>query len=292
MTNSDPFIPNTEGVWLDLDAETYHKAPGVSQSRLKEFDAYASPRHYRARKPRAATPDMEFGTICHTALLEPLNLPRAYHVRPDEYPAEGKGGSILKPWHGQSTWCKNWLESHSDRPIITAEREACIERIVERVNALPEFGAALAHGQREVSYFKRDPVTGLLCKCRCDVLATDNEGVTWVFDLKKVQTGEGRRTAFQRQVMDRGYHVQAASYLHITGASRFVFVPFDDDEPFDAIQWEPDAEMLSLGLMEYRRMLDAFSRAIPNDFQDGYAGGIHQLGLPNWARRQMNQEWL
>jgi hypothetical protein len=39
-------------------------------------------------------------------------------------------------------------------------------------------------------------------------------------------------------------------------------------------------------------MLDAFSRAIPNDFQDGYAGGIHQLGLPNWARRQMNQEWL
>jgi exodeoxyribonuclease VIII len=278
------FEPNTEGVWLDLPAEVYHKAPGVSQSRLKEFDEHATPLHYKNRKPKLPTPDMEFGTICHTAVLEPDNMPRAYYLQPETYPDE-KGK--LKPWHGGSTWCKNWLATHADRPVIDKEAELRIAQAAKRVIALPEFGAALRAGQREVSCFKKDAATGLLCKCRLDCMATTEDGVTWIFDMKKVQSGEADHDNFQKTALDRGYHIQAASYLQLTGASRFVFVPFDDDVPFDAAQWELDEDVLKLGAVEYRRILNAFAECVYNDEWPGYAPGIAKIVLPRWAKKRL-----
>lgn len=294
MTQSD-FIPDTEGVWLDLDAETYHKAPGISQSRLKEFAEFASPLHYLKRKPKAVTADMEFGTICHTAILEPLNLPRAYHLKPETYPSEGKGGAVVqKPWNGNSNWCQQWLETHTDRPVITKDREPAIARIAAELTNDPQgkraaFTNALRYGQREASYFQRDAVTGLLVKCRCDVMATDGDGITWIFDLKKVQSGAAGFEDFQKTVLDRGYHIQAASYLHITGASRFVIVSFDDDEPFDAIQWEPDADILRLGLAEYRSILNRFAVCVKSNEWPGYHAGISPLTLPYWAKKRLEE---
>lgn len=285
------FAPNAEGVWYDLTSEVYHKAQGISQSRLKEFDEFATPLHYLARRPKSPTEDMEFGTICHTAILEPELLPRAYHLRPETYPADGKKGeTVQKPWNGNSNWCDAWLQAHADRPVIRKPAEDKISRIVARVNRLPEFSTALKYGRREVSHFKIDHHTGLLCKCRVDVLAKEQgEGETWIFDLKKVQSGCADFESFRDDALDRGYHIQAASYLRITGAQHFVFVPFDDDEPFDACQWEPDEEFLRLGLVEYRRILNAFAECVKADSWPGYAQGIHPLTLPYRGVRRLKE---
>src|SRR5579871_516069 len=79
-----PFAPDTEGVWLDLPAKTYHAAPGVSQSTLKRFGEAGSPLHFKTQKPKLASPDMQFGTVCHTAILEPAKLDGSFVVQPAE----------------------------------------------------------------------------------------------------------------------------------------------------------------------------------------------------------------
>lgn len=281
-----------EGVWLDLPAEVYRKAPGVSQSMLKEFGDCATPLHWRASRPKEATPDMEFGTILHTAILEPENLSSAYYVRPDQYPSENKKTKevVMKKWTGNADWCKGWLEEHSDRPVISKSVESKIPNIVSRVKALAECGSALQFGKREVSWFKRDETTGLLCKCRTDLIADSLNGVRWIFDLKKVQAGAASHDLFSKHAADIGYHIQAASYLKLTGADRFVFVTFDDDEPFDACQYEADAQMLDHGAYEYRRLLDAYAVCVKSDKWPGYEEGIKPLKLPAYAVRRLTQE--
>lgn len=295
MFTQTPFVPGTEGVWLNLPAEVYHRSPGVSQSTLKEFGEYATPLHYKARKRKVPTEDMEFGTICHTAVLEPGKLAEAYYLEPEVYPAlvKGKKGepdsTIAKKWSNNADWCKDWNREHDDRPIIDKLREADIPHIVKRVSALTEFGSALKHGQREVSFFKRDEITGLLLKCRTDVFVRDADGADWIFDLKKVQSGGASREEFSKSIADFGYHIQAASYMQITGSAHFVFVPFDDAEPFDACQWEVEQADLDAGAFEYRRLLNEFAVCTKNDTWTGYRGGIDKIGLPAYAKKKLTQ---
>lgn len=282
-----PFVPATEGVWLDLPAEVYRNAPGVSQTLLKDFGEHATPLHFRSGKPKKVTEDMEFGTICHTAILEPGNLASAYYIQPDEYPAVVKKQDVMKPWHGWADFCKDWIKDHSARPIIDKEKEARIPKIVKRVSELPECGSALQHGKREVSWFKRDEVTGLLCKCRTDLIADDRNGLRWIFDLKKVQVGCASGEEFAADAYARGYHIQAASYLKITGADRFVFVAFDDNEPFDAAQWQLGPEDMEAGAFEYRRLLDAYAECVKSDKWPGYKPGINALKFPAYAKKKL-----
>jgi hypothetical protein len=216
--------------------------------------------------------------------LEPANLGNAYVIRP-----EHKAGDADDEWHGKKKWCKEWNKAHSDKVVITKEKSDRIPRIVARLKELPEFFSALENGHREVSFFKRDPETDLLLKCRTDLIAKDFYGDLWIFDMKKVQTGQAGEEAFGKSAFDYGYHIQAAAYLKLTGAKHFVLVPFDDAEPFDACQHELTDEMLDWGAKEYRRILLAYAKCVSENRWPGYKSGINKLKLPPYAISQMNR---
>lgn len=283
------FDPNNpkEGIYTDLPAEIYHSSNAVSKSLLWEFHESATPRHFKNQKPKAATADMEFGTVAHCAILQPEKLHETYYLRPDQYEAEVRGKPTMKPWHGGADWCKNWLSAHDDRPVMTQEQLNKLPRIRERMLALPEFGAMLKAGQTEVSFFKRDEETGLMLKCRCDLIASTANGDTWIADPKKVQPGEAAEKVFSKACWNYGYHVQMSSYLSITGASRFIFVPFDDSEPFDAIQYDPDRDFFNEGYKEWRRLLLAYSKCLKEDNWPGYSSGVSPLSLPEFVRKKV-----
>ena len=269
-----------EGIYLNLPMEDYRKAEGVSQSELKEFGRAATPLHFRHRKKKEPTPDMEFGTVCHAAILQPELLESAYHLKPETYPDE-KGNQ--KPWMGQANWCKQWLKDHSDRPVMTKADMVRVAAIATNARKLEMFSAALENGQTEVSFFKRDDETGLMLKARCDLLAETADGSTWIFDPKKVQSGEANQEDFGRQAYNLGYLIQAASYLEITGASKFVFVPFDDEAPYAACLWEPDSDAIAFGYREWRRLLREYNQCVRSDAWPGYPIGIGKLKLPSFV---------
>lgn len=276
-----------EGVHLNLTEKEYRDDPAISQSQLKAFGEAATPLHYQAALKaggKKQTDDMAFGTVCHAAVLTPERFTDSYYLQPEEYEAEVRGKKVMKAWHGGADACKDWLACHADRPVMTGDDLIRVSKIRERLLKLQPFASALEHGQKEVAFFKRDEETGLMLKGRVDLISTDNSGVTWIQDLKKVQSGEATEAAFGKSCWNYGYHIQASFYLHITGASRFVFVPFDDNEPFDAIQYEPDREMLDKGYADWRRLLNAYAACVKSGEWPGYSSGINPLKLPGFVK--------
>lgn len=274
----------SEGIYSNVSESDYRSSPGISQSELKEFGASATPLHYKTRKPKEATADMQLGTLCHTAILQPELFDQSYHLRPDEYTHDVKGKTVMKPWHNGAEVCKAWMESHSDKIIATKDTIAKVNKIAARIRYIPEFKGALDVGQREVAFVKRDEETGLLLKCRCDLVATDASGITWIFDLKKVQRGGATHSEFSNSAANYGYFIQAAFYIYVTGATKFVFVPFDDDDPFDACLFEPDYDSIVMGRRQWRKLLDSYATCLKEDLWPGYPSFIQRLEAPKWMR--------
>lgn len=268
-----------------ISAEDYHAFPAVSQSLLKDFAGQPSPAHFQARAPREATEAMQLGTIFHTLTLEPEHAATAYHLRPAEYPDAKKDGDkpTMKPWHGAATWCKNWLASHADRPVITTEDEAAIFKMLLAVRELQVMRGLLEIGTPETSWFKLDEETGQVLKGRTDLVASDAANVTWLADLKKVRRGGASETEFAKTCVDYGYHVQAAFYLDLTGASRFLFCAVEDEAPFAANLIELDSEAIALGRRTYRNTLNAYAACVRTGEWPGYPPGIKRVNLPPWA---------
>lgn len=291
-----PFTPNTEGIFYDLPAATYHAAPGVSQSTCKAFDEAGSPMHFKTLKRKPPTPDMEFGTLVHAAVLEGTDAMFALcHVRPNVYPCEPtkKDPRTEKPWRGNAEWCEKWLEAHEDGKIIVDEKTLGL--VNAAASSLREnggiFSAALqaSTAAREVSYFKRDAETGLLLKARVDLQVTTKAGDLLLFDPKKVQVGGGSEVEFKKQVKDYGYHIQYAAYRHITGATEMYFVPFDDDAPFECNVTPLSQQWQELGMLEYRRMLRAWAKCANDDQWPGYPRDGTPLPMPDYLTKRVKE---
>src|SRR5579884_2686686 len=205
------FLPNTEGVFYNVPASVYHKAPGTSQSTLKAFDDAGSPRHFKEVPRKPSTPDMQFGTLVHAAVLEPHSWTDLFFIRPDTYEAEvmvcPKCNSVSddsktcrkcktdrvkattqKEWFNGADVCRQWMEKASSRIVVDKETHArvsnCAAALRERTGL---FSKALGakNSRREVSYFKRDEETGLLLKARVDLEVIDTSGQVVLFDPKK-----------------------------------------------------------------------------------------------------------
>src|SRR6185437_13913687 len=210
LNNMTTFTPNTEGVFFDLPAEIYHKAPGISQSTLKAFDEAGSPRHFQKVKRKAPSAEMQFGTLAHAGVLEPNAFAGLFHVRPDFYESTVKkcptcgsvsyadkcrkcgvnreSAKVQKAWNNGSDTCAKWMEDHAGKTIIDTETHNRLDGAIASLTLNASlFSRALTskHARREVSYFKRDPETGLLLKARCDLVVTDTQGKKVIFDPKK-----------------------------------------------------------------------------------------------------------
>jgi hypothetical protein len=235
---------------------------------------------------------MAFGHTVHTGVLEPGRFDGCFHVIPETYPS--KEGP--KAWTGQANFCKEWIAAHKDRPCFDFNTSIRIEKCVTRLREHPVVKGAIENGQTELSWFKRDPETDMMLKGRTDILSTDADGSQWIFDLKKVQTGGASEDEFTRSIADYGYHIQAAAYLELTGAQRFIFVAFDDDKPFDVRLVELPQEDVELGRAEFHRLLRLFAECVKSGVWPGYPPGIARFGVKPWERIKINkaahEAWL
>lgn len=146
------------GCYDDIPEKDYHASPGVSVSRLK--------RHRKA--PLLATVDtpetgaMRLGTLAHTAILEPNRLHERFAIsdlnrNSNAFKAlreaeEAKGREVIK---------------QEDMDAALAMRDSAMRH--------PDVREILTGGPivTEQSFYWNDPVTGLLCRGRCDAMRLD-----------------------------------------------------------------------------------------------------------------------
>lgn len=269
-----------EGIIHGLAIEAYHgDKTAISKSGLD--DMARSPFHYWSRhldpnrpaeEPRTGDAEMA-GALLHCALLEPDQFDLRYRIGPDV-----------------SRATKAWKEFVADNPgvehIKPGQRETAM-RQADACRALPEVRDALRRGHAEVSAYWRDPVTGVLCRCRPDWVADVGGSQAILLDAKTYSNASPEE--FARQIARMRYHSQDAFYSDgYALAARvevvaFLFVAVELDWPHAASTVMLDDAAREQGRRENRRLLDDYAQCLRANLWPAFPGGPHPVSLPAWA---------
>lgn len=190
------------GIYTDLSNDQYHADPAISRSRIMTFREspykywaeYENPEHLKLKPLMGKTEPLIFGNAFHTMMLEPDLFYDLFAVKP-----EGIDKRTIK---GKKEY-EEYLIAKGNRTELSMDKIYLLHLMREAIEKHPEALALIQGAQYESSYFWRDANTGLMCKCRPDILHGN-----MIVDLKTIQSASSRY--YQREMVERGYHIQAA----------------------------------------------------------------------------------
>ena len=164
-----------------------------------------------------------------------------------------------------------WRDNPEGKVLVTRQQLSTALNIQKALLDHPTAGMLLTHPSRavEVSYFGFDEETGLEVRVRPD-LEIDLDGVRIGADLKTISMWnvkqESLRARLHREIIDRDYHLSAAMYCETAALDQFFWIFVNKDENYHWIAIiEASAELLELGMLEYRKAM----RAIATGFDTG-----------------------
>ncbi len=164
-----------------------------------------------------------------------------------------------------------WRANPDDKILVTRAQLATATAIQSALLAHPTAGKFLTHPGRavEVSYFGFDDETGLEIRVRPD-LEIDMSGIRIGADLKTISMWnvkqESLRARLHREIIDRDYHLSAAMYCDTAALDQFFWIFVNKDEGYHWIAIvEATAELLELGMLEYRKTMRAIANAFDTD---------------------------
>ncbi len=267
-----------QGVYPGLTNDAYHASPGISNSGLALVDRspwlYYSRTQNPKRPPETEKPGQLEGQLLHCALLEPDQFDKRY---------------VLGPTFNRNTnkW-KDWV-AHNTKdgryPIQGDQYEAAMAQ-AESARAIRDVADAVAKGDREVSAYWNDPVTGVLCRCRPDFVHEAERGVV-LLDAKTYSDADPWE--FARQAARKGYHRQAAYYSdgYAIASGRpvlaFVFVVIETEWPYAASAVMLDDASMAAGRNLYRRNLSRYAECLKTNTWPSYSSAIELVSLPQYA---------
>ncbi|MDF2624687.1 MAG: exodeoxyribonuclease [Kosakonia cowanii] len=164
-----------------------------------------------------------------------------------------------------------WRENPEGKVLVTHQQLATARAIQSALLAHPTSGMLLTHPSRvvETSYFGIDEETGLEIRVRPD-LEIELDGVRIGADLKTISMWDVKADALKarlrREIRMRDYHLSAAMYCETAALDQFFWIFVNKDENYHWIAIiEASAELLELGMLEYRKTM----RAIATGFDTG-----------------------
>lgn len=273
ITTTDT-APSVPGIYAGISNADYHAGPGISKSGLdvlavapaKYYDTYISPTRVR----RDETAAMRFGTLVHTAILEPHEINR---------------------WLVMDKVDRRYKEGKAAYAAALEEAEASGRLLVDRdeydtIMAMSTsfYGARVSEhfdtGVPELSVYWIDEDSGVFCRCRPDWLGSDA-----IVDLKT--TDDASPDGFRRSAMKWRYHVQAAFYLDGLSANGielpyFIFAAVEKHRPHLVMGHGAGHNFIESGRREYKRLLKLYADCASSQQWPSY-GDYAELELPRWA---------
>jgi PDDEXK-like domain of unknown function (DUF3799) len=274
-------IPMT-GVYPNITNEEYHANKDyISRSALMDFEK--SPYTYWAkhinpdRPIRESTPAMILGSSFHTLILEPDLWGDIYTVMPRKVLLRDVG---REEYDANEHRIEATRQNLSKKIIITHD---CYDTLIEmekKVLSNKQAMQLLENARIENSFFWQDEHSGLNLKCRPDVLH-DN----MIIDLKTTSNASPR--AFQREMVDYGYHIQFAMIrdaIEIVEGRRInncINIVIETKYPYNMAIYIIDGFALDEGEFKYRQICLDLKNAIEENKWQDY--GIQTISLPKWA---------
>lgn len=249
MTNKErPLIE--PGIYFDLDEETYHAAEGLSCSGIKHLTVSRLNYWHRNlnpdREPEEDTGARRFGKAVHSFALEPDRFGRAFAMKlsPDDFPGALVTADDMKvfleanglPKTGKKKsdlvdrivtsglpaiiWdheLEKHATEHAGKTFLGKDESKRIEGAAAVLAEDPYVRAALSGGMPEVSFFVRDPETGIMLKSRMDYVRPRS-----TVDIKTFSNSRGKpvEKAIFEAIYYEGYHLQCVFYNQVRELAR------------------------------------------------------------------------
>ncbi|MDH5527166.1 MAG: PD-(D/E)XK nuclease-like domain-containing protein [Gemmatimonadota bacterium] len=270
----------TPGIYPGIPAEQYHSGPGTSRSQLelvRQSPAVYWDRVLNPDKPEEKETDaMRFGSLFHSATLEPDTLADFYRVAPqvDRRTKDGK-----------AAWADFERECEENGLTVVSQDDLDMARaMATAVRNHPRASRMLAGGAPEQTIYWTDSETGLLCRARPDYLG--EQAQLCIPDLKS--TNSAHPSAFARSVVNFGYHRQEAFYAGgveaVTGdALPMVFLAVEKARPFQVALYTLPEDFVEKGRQQIRAALRRLADCKKKDEWPGYPEVITELTMPGWA---------
>lgn len=295
--------PTKPGIYENLPIEVYHGS-GLSVSKSGLDDLARCPAMFWAlhrdpdRPARIEKAGQLEGNLAHCALLEPAEFAKRYAVLPKDAPsrptpAQWKAVNSNESSTAAKAWWTAWNKQHADARIISAEQaytarcQAHSMRSLQSVWGGMSMADMLARGRAEVSAYWTDNITGVLCRCRPDLVVPVNDRQVVLVDVKTY--GDASKREFGRQVVRKAYHrqdsfysegFQQASGLEVLA---FIFVVVETAWPYLAASYQLGDESRHEGALQHRDLLDLYAECERTNTWPSYTPATDTVDLPPYA---------
>lgn len=258
--------------------DIYHGYKGVSGSGLNTINQF-SPAHYAygGRDDSTDPRPKEIGTAIHTALLEPDRFAAEY-IRVD---VADRRASEYK--EAAKVYGKNATLTAKEGDKVIGMQSAAWAHTTAR--------ELLADGwMAESSVFTQDPETGVLVKCRPDLVTNGGAMV----DVKKAR--DARERPFASACVNYGYDLKAAFYRDVwqwaTGEQpqEYYLLVIEEQPPHAVRVYTMPDDWLKRGRRMYRDALNTYARCVEANDWPAYGDDAECLMPPSWVTYEMEQE--
>jgi len=254
------------GVFAGVPNQLYHDSDGISKTNICDIERSVA--HYLLAKqyPTQQTDAMLKGSALHDLCL----LPDFYHSQYRVATVKGKNTKTYQAF----------VQEHPGKDILTSGMANDVREMRDAVFANDTMREVLEAdtAMREVSIWAKDPITGLLLKCRPDMIYN---GV--IFDLKTTIAPHQR--AFIHSVYEYKYQVQAAYYMYIAGLigmtmDDFIFLVVGNKPPYLTAIYNLNEDLLEEGELFFRNALLRYANYLESDDKwDGLEYGRELITL-------------
>jgi len=278
---------NAKIVGIGVNSDAYHSQPienrgskdfVMSPSSLKLFSECPSRWKSGYQPPESDAKD--FGSLLDCLLLTPDQFESRYAVKPLTYPADGKKGepTTEKPWNGNSTWCKEWVESQGNKAVISKTELDNAKTAVKRLMSDETIAELLATSKTQVHVKGEwhDKATGLVIPIQCliDIVPNgDSPFQKSLCDLKT--TRNAGQSQFARWCFTAGYHIQAALDIDLfmaavnpnkdeSGQDRntWLFIVQENYPPFEIGRRMLSQDFTAIGRATYQHALGRYAKCL------------------------------
>lgn len=293
---SDIVIPDAG--WHDVPMQEYLHWPFVSSGMLRTVSvgtaAHVHDALYGEEGSGEKTASYVFGSLAHTALLEPDLLESEYVIEPEPDPdrfktAKGEPASNVRATAGWKEAIAE-LEKTGKQIVSAADYRAAIT-LRDQAYSLRSAKLLLqAQGPVELSGHTVDPETGVPFKIRPDKLV---EALGANVQIKT--TDDASLDGFARSVAQYYYDRAMAFYAIVLHALGFnhrkpIFILLEKGRPGLVAVRELDTGAMDAGEQHARALLRKVSDYMAADKWPGYPDEIVAQSLPHWAWARRDEE--
>jgi len=274
---------------FEVGIEDYHAGPGVSTSNLK--DLKVSPQFYRYRKNNRmkVSAPMLLGSMFE-----------AYYSDKSKGKVDFLKSTVLVPSSTPTTkaWRAAVDENAGNGKAIYLLPHMNLMEPMERAMMEHPHASRLCSGASQLSFYWKDPKTGILCRCRPDFLP---KTLKIIADLK-VSGMSGDKGITEHEIMAKAkylnYHIQAAFYqwgveqaikqgeLKIPIPDAFVFNVISSNAPHEICTYKFCPLSMDLGRVEIEELLAKLVNAKKSGKWAPKYTDIVEFSLPNYAFKE------